>query len=86
MNILTEYEIEHGPFLKGQVERAKLLKYTVKKDYETSRTIAFTVGKDEKHSVMYNKTKHEWSCDCRWFSMKSTYCSHILAVHLYLQR
>ncbi|MBN1923504.1 MAG: hypothetical protein JW791_01955 [Nanoarchaeota archaeon] len=55
----------------------------VKKDYETARNKAFTVVNSEnnkKHSVLFKIDKNEWSCDCKWNSLKETHCSHIKAV------
>jgi hypothetical protein len=47
---------------------------------ETANTIYYKVpGTEEDHEVTYHKRKNSWNCDCRHFSMKGTYCSHILA-------
>jgi len=49
-------------------------------DYESARAKAFTVYDDvkkKKHSVIYRADKAEWSCDCKWNTLKETYCSHI---------
>jgi hypothetical protein len=68
---------------KKRFERAKKLKRGVKHDYTSKKSSAFTVGKN-KHSVMYKHDKKSWSCDCKWNSMRGTFCSHILAVNLFL--
>ena len=49
-------------------------------DYESNRVRAFTVvdsEKRKKHSVIYRLDKDEWSCDCKWNTLKETCCSHI---------
>lgn len=49
-------------------------------DYESARAKAYTVYNAEdkkKHSVIYRMDKSEWSCDCKWNTLKETYCSHI---------
>ncbi|MFA5303258.1 MAG: hypothetical protein WC393_01845 [Candidatus Nanoarchaeia archaeon] len=49
-------------------------------DYESARVKAYTVYNPEekkKHSVIYRRDKMEWSCDCKWNTLKETYCSHI---------
>ena len=57
-------------------------KYLVRKDYETDKRIAFYVLNQEKmtkHSVIYNKLRNEWSCDCKWhtsgYPRTNKYCS-----------
>ncbi|OGI15954.1 hypothetical protein A3K63_01190 [Candidatus Micrarchaeota archaeon RBG_16_49_10] len=58
----------------------------VKKDIENERRIFFTVetGGEEK-SVIYEKAKNKWSCDCQFFSLKFTDCSHIKAAKQFLE-
>jgi hypothetical protein len=52
----------------------------VKKDIETERRIHFFVqGTDEVHSVIFDKVKNDWTCDCSYSSLKSKVCSHIIA-------
>lgn len=51
----------------------------VKKELETTKRIHFSVvGTDENHSVIYDKTKGEWSCDCSYNTLKRKVCSHIV--------
>jgi hypothetical protein len=52
-------------------------------DYESARTKAYTVynsEKKKKHSIIFRFDKHEWGCDCKWNTLKETYCSHIKEV------
>ena len=52
----------------------------VKKDLETDRRIHFSVqGTDEIHSVIYDKEKDEFTCDCKYSSLYNRPCSHVLA-------
>jgi hypothetical protein len=52
----------------------------VKKDLETDRRIHFSVqGTNEVHSVIYDKEKDDWTCDCSYNSLKNKICSHITA-------
>lgn len=55
----------------------------VRKDIDTERRVYFVVqGETEKHSVIFDKTRGVWSCDCKFSSMKSRECSHIYACKL----
>lgn len=83
MKFLSEREIERGKYQQSSKERAKLLKNKVKHDYTSKKISAFTVG-EKKHSVMYKHDKNSWTCDCTWYSLKATYCAHILATNLFL--
>jgi hypothetical protein len=57
----------------------------VKKDLENQRRIFFTVEtKDDKKSVIFDKVKKSWSCDCQFFSIKFTDCSHIKAAKMFI--
>ena len=56
----------------------------VKLDLETKKRIFFTVLSNEKHSVIYDKEKKKWECDCKYFSLKGKECSHIIACKLLL--
>ena len=67
-------------------KRGDVKKHIVRKDYETQKRVAFHVLNQEKmteHSVIYDKEKKEWSCDCKWhttgFPRTKKYCSHIEA-------
>ncbi|MCX6820842.1 MAG: hypothetical protein NT016_02750 [Candidatus Aenigmarchaeota archaeon] len=56
----------------------------VKKDMEAERRSYFNVqGETELHSVVFDKTRNEWSCDCKFSSMKARECSHIYACKLH---
>jgi len=52
----------------------------VKKEVETDKRAHFTVqGETEAHSVIFDKTKLEWNCDCNYNTLKRKICSHIVA-------
>lgn len=52
----------------------------VKKEIETAKRIHFSVvGTDENHSVIFDKVKNEWGCDCRYSTLHNKICSHIIA-------
>lgn len=65
--------------IEGKAE--KLIKEKkVKKELETRQRVHFSVdGTDEKHSVIFDKETQNFSCDCKWSSLKNRECSHILA-------
>lgn len=55
----------------------------VKKEIETNRRIHFKVmGDTENYSVTLDKSKNEWTCDCKYWVMKQKECSHISAAKL----
>lgn len=55
----------------------------VKKEVETDKRIHFKVqGETEEHSVIYDKIKKEYECDCRFSSLKAGMCSHVYACML----
>jgi uncharacterized Zn finger protein len=57
----------------------------VKKDVETEKRIYFKVeGETEEHSVIFDKNKKSFICDCSYFSLKFKECSHIHAVKLFI--
>jgi uncharacterized Zn finger protein len=57
----------------------------IKKEIETDKRIHFKVqGETEEHSVIFDKTKGEIICDCKWSSLKKGLCSHIYCVKLFL--
>lgn len=46
----------------------------------TPKRIHFkVVGASDVHQVIYSKEKNLWSCDCKYFTLKSRQCSHIYA-------
>ena len=59
----------------------------VKKELETDKRIHFTIDTNSKnHSVIYDKMKGSFGCDCEFFSLKFKDCSHIIACRLFLER
>ena len=59
----------------------------VKVEFGTDKRIHFKVlGKTEEHSVIYDKEKDEWSCDCQFFALRQKTCSHILAAEIKLRQ
>lgn len=64
---------------KSRLDKAERLSPDIKM-LETGTTVYFKVpGADEEHEVSYNKRKNNWACDCKYYTMKASYCSHILA-------
>ncbi len=63
---------------------AKLLgEKKIEKNVETDKRIHFTViGDTEAHSVIFDKEKKRFSCDCKFFALQEKECSHILACKL----
>lgn len=58
----------------------------VKKDLENDKRIYFNVKSDEKmHSVIFDKVKKTFTCDCEFFSLKFKECSHIYGVKLFIK-
>lgn len=52
----------------------------VRKEIETDKRIHFKVqGETEAHSVIFDKNRNEFSCDCQYFTLKKVDCSHIIA-------
>ncbi len=71
---------------KSRLDKADRLTSEIKM-LETETTVYFKVpGTDEEHEVSYNKRKDNWACDCKYFTMKASYCSHILAAQRKLKR
>ena len=56
----------------------------VRFDFETFKRIYFTVYSREVHSVIYEKSKKNFICDCKYFSVKQKECSHIIACKIYM--
>lgn len=55
----------------------------VKKEVETEKRIHFKVsGETEEHSVIFDKQKMKWLCDCRYSVLRQKECSHIVAAKL----
>jgi hypothetical protein len=57
----------------------------VRLDFESEKRIYFTVYSREVHSVIFDKEKNEFKCDCKYFSVKQIECSHIKACKLLLK-
>ena len=52
----------------------------VKKEVETDKRIHFLVeGETETHSVIFDKQKNKWECDCTFSTLREAVCSHVLA-------
>lgn len=67
------------------IQKGKILfeKGKVIKDIDTNKRVYFTVeGESEKHSVIFEKEKKEWKCDCKFNSLHHKRCSHIIACML----
>ncbi len=66
-------------------EKAKRLfsEGKVEKEIVTNRRIHFKVfGETEEHSVVFDKQKNIWFCDCRFSVLKNKECSHIIAAKM----
>jgi len=57
----------------------------VRLDFESEKRIYFTVYSRDVHSVIFDKEKNEFKCDCKYFSVKQKECSHIKACKLLLK-
>lgn len=56
----------------------------VKLDVDTPKRIYYKVqGESEEHSVIFDKAKKQWKCDCQFFSLKIQDCSHTIACRLF---
>lgn len=56
------------------------------KELETESKIHFKVrGETDVHSVIFDKIRKRWSCDCLFFSLHTKTCSHIFACKLFLE-
>ena len=59
----------------------------VKKDMDSNRRMFFTVeGSSGTYSVIFDREKGTWSCDCKYSSMKGKECSHIHACKLMIKQ
>ena len=70
---------------KEIIWKGKILfeKGKVTKDIDTEKRTYFTVeGESERHSVIFEKRKKEFKCDCKFNSLHHKKCSHILAAML----
>ena len=55
----------------------------VTKDLDTEKRTYFTVeGESEKHSVIFEKEKKEFECDCKFNSLHHKRCSHVYSCML----
>lgn len=78
MKISDEIKIK----AKKLIERKK-----VREEIETDKRMHFKVkGETEEHSVIFDKEKNEFSCDCPYFTLKEKYCSHIEAARILLRK
>ncbi len=58
----------------------------IKKDLENDKRAYFSIESDGKtHSVIFDKIKESFACDCEFFSLKFRDCSHIYATKLFLK-
>ncbi len=66
----------------------KLLKNgKVRKDMDSEKRLFFTVdGESESYSVIFDRDKGTWSCECKYSSMKNKECSHIHACKLLIKQ
>ena len=58
----------------------------VKKELETDKRIHLKVqGETDTHSVIIDKEKNKFNCDCKYFTLKGKDCSHILAAKFLIE-
>ncbi len=92
VKVLRESDILPNNFPLESTIAARRIWRQVKVDYVGAKHVGFKVYdpiKKTEHSVIYYSEKkfpNNWSCDCKWFSIKGKYCKHILAVHIFVQR
>ena len=68
---------------KSEKARQLITAGNVTKTVETDKRIHFAViGETEIHSVIFDKGKKRFSCDCRFFALQEKECSHIIACGL----
>lgn len=65
-------------------EKAKTLLPNTHLYKKTEFHIHFMVDSNERHYIIFDKLKNEWRCDCKWWTLKNSECSHILASKLKL--
>jgi len=65
--------------------RKLLRERRVRLDFISEKRIYFTVYSREVHSVIFDKIKNEFKCDCKYFSVKGKECSHIKACRLLIK-
>ncbi|MAF89200.1 MAG: hypothetical protein CL963_01675 [Euryarchaeota archaeon] len=65
---------------RNRLKKASRISSEIIAEIETENTAYYRVpGTEKSHEVVLNKRKDMWSCDCRYFTMRGNYCSHILA-------
>ncbi|MDI6798907.1 MAG: hypothetical protein QMD12_02850 [Candidatus Aenigmarchaeota archaeon] len=58
----------------------------VKKELETDKRVHFKVfGETDTYSVIFDKERNEFSCDCRFSTLKQKICSHVIASEILLK-
>ena len=61
-------------------------KKMVRIELETDKRIHFFVeGETDTHSVIFDKERKKWECDCEFSTLKHKPCSHIVASYLFLK-
>ncbi|MEM7821561.1 MAG: hypothetical protein QXX38_01975 [Candidatus Aenigmatarchaeota archaeon] len=75
--------------ISSEVEKKGYLLFKegkIKKELETERRIHFKIfGKSNVHSVIFDKVKNEFNCDCKYSTLKFKECSHIFASKLFMK-
>lgn len=58
----------------------------VKKVLITPKRVHFSVtGDTEEHSVIFDREKNIWMCDCKYYALRGKACSHTTAAQLMLK-
>ena len=56
----------------------------VVKELETDKRVHFkVVGETDTHSIIFDKERGKFSCDCKFSTLHNKICSHIIASQLY---
>ncbi|HLC39264.1 MAG TPA: SWIM zinc finger family protein [archaeon] len=75
-----------GSIVVSKAEKL-LLEKKVKKEVETDKRAHFSVeGETSRHSVIFDKAKNRWSCDCSYNTLQGKICSHIVASKMILSK
>ena len=57
--------------------------HKLQKLFETDKRAHYSVvGETETHSVILDKEKKKFTCDCKFFALQEKECSHIIACRL----
>lgn len=59
----------------------------VQKELQTKKRVHFKVkGETGEHSVIFDKERKKWKCDCYYWTLQQKTCSHIFACSLTIKK